>query len=119
MTVMLAGTEYGAGAPVAILHGLLGAGRNWTGIARVLAGHNRVVVFDLRNHGRSFWAATMSYAEMADDVRRAMRRRGHRRYAVIGHSMGGKVAMMAAIAAASEVDRLAEAVDRLRRHFAR
>jgi pimeloyl-ACP methyl ester carboxylesterase len=48
----------------------------------------------------------MGYAEMAEDVRAAMRARGHRRYAAIGHSMGGKVAMMAALAGGDEIERL-------------
>jgi esterase len=106
MTVQLAATEYGEGLPVAILHGLFGAGRNWAGIARRLAERYRVVAFDLRNHGASPWAETMDYAEMADDVRAAMQARGHRRYRLIGHSMGGKVAMMAALAGPDAVERL-------------
>ncbi len=106
MTVVLAAAEYGAGAPVAILHGLFGSARNWGGIARRLAPDFRVIAFDLRNHGASPWAPTMGYAEMAEDVRAAMKARGHRRYALIGHSMGGKVAMMAALAAAAEIERL-------------
>jgi esterase len=97
MTVPLAASEYGDGPPVAILHGLFGAGRNWAGIAQKLAAHHRVIVFDLRNHGASPWADTMGYAEMAEDVHAAMASRGHRRYALIGHSMGGKVAMIAAL----------------------
>jgi pimeloyl-ACP methyl ester carboxylesterase len=104
--VALAATEYGDGKPVAILHGLFGAGRNWTGIARRLAESWRVIAFDLRNHGASPWAETMSYAEMADDVRAAMAARGHQRYALIGHSMGGKVAMLAALADPAAVERL-------------
>jgi esterase len=106
MVVSLAATEYGEGKPVAILHGLFGAGRNWAGIARKLARRRRVVALDLRNHGSSPWAATMDYAEMADDVRAAMAARGHRRYALIGHSMGGKAAMMAALRDADAVERL-------------
>jgi pimeloyl-ACP methyl ester carboxylesterase len=106
MTVALAAVEYGEGKPVAILHGLFGAARNWAGIARRLAQHHRVIAFDLRNHGASPWADPMGYAEMAEDVRAAMLARGHRRYALIGHSMGGKAAMAAALAAPGEVERL-------------
>jgi len=106
MAVSLAATEYGDGKPVAILHGLFGAGRNWAGIARRLATRCRVIVFDLRNHGESAWADTMDYAEMAEDIRAGMAARGHRRYALIGHSMGGKVAMAAALADAAAIDRL-------------
>ena len=107
MTVPLAATEYGDGKPVAILHGLFGAGRNWTGIARSLASSYRVVVFDLRNHGASPWAETMAYADMAEDVRAAMSARGYPRYALVGHSMGGKVAMLAALLGGGAVERVA------------
>jgi pimeloyl-ACP methyl ester carboxylesterase len=106
MTVALATAEYGEGTPVAILHGLFGSARNWAGIARRLAQHYRVIAFDLRNHGASPWADTMGYAEMAGDVRVAMSARGHRDFALIGHSMGGKAAMEAALAAPGEVERL-------------
>jgi esterase len=106
MVVELAATEYGSGAPVAILHGLLGSGRNWAGIAQRLAAHHRVIAFDLRNHGASPWAETMTYTEMAEDVGAAMAARGHSRFALIGHSMGGKVAMAAALADPVSVERL-------------
>jgi esterase len=106
MTVKLATTEYGAGTPVAVLHGLFGSARNWATIAKQLGERWRVIAFDLRNHGASPWTATMGYAEMADDVRAAMQARGHRHYALIGHSMGGKTAMIAALADPEAVDRV-------------
>src|SRR5580765_1470930 len=93
MSVRLEAVEYCEGPPLAILHGLFGSGRNWAGVAQRLAAHHRVIAFDLRNHGASPWADTMDYAEMAEDVRAAMRARGHRRFALLGHSMGGMAAM--------------------------
>ena len=63
MAVSLAATEYGDGPPVAILHGLFGAGRSWAGIARRLADRYRVIAFDLRNHGGSAWADAMDYTD--------------------------------------------------------
>src|SRR5690348_2264177 len=96
MSVRLAATEYGAGQPVAILHGLFGWGRNWATIAQRLAAGHRVIALDLRNHGNSPWADTMTYAEMADDVRDTLGQPA----TLIGHSMGGKVAMVAALAGA-------------------
>src|SRR3954454_17577838 len=72
MSLTLVATEYGAGAPLAILHGLFGSGRNWTSIAKRLGAHHHVIAFDLRNHGASPWAKTMAYAEMADDVRASL-----------------------------------------------
>jgi esterase len=104
--VLLEAAEYGAGPPLAILHGLFGSGRNWTSIAKRLAEHHRVVAFDLRNHGASPWAETMGYAEMAADVRASLMALGYRRTALLGHSMGGKVAMLAALSDPGSVDRL-------------
>jgi esterase len=106
MTVTLAATEYGEGTPVAILHGLFGSARNWTSVAQRLAARYRVVAFDLRNHGASPWADTMDYPAMAEDVRAAMAARGYRRFAVIGHSMGGKAAMTLALTEPEAVERL-------------
>ena len=107
MTVPLAAVEYGEGPPLAILHGLFGSGRNWASIAQRLAAHHRVLALDLRNHGGSPWTDTMDYEEMADDVRATLHARGYRRYALLGHSMGGKAAMVAALLHGAEVERLA------------
>src|SRR6266545_3191877 len=97
MNLRLAAAEYGDGPPLAILHGLFGSGRNWASIAQRLAERHRVVALDLRNHGASPWADSMNYAEMAEDVRHTLHALGHRRFALLGHSMGGKVAMIAAL----------------------
>jgi esterase len=111
MTVRLAATEYGAidqsgGPPLAVLHGLFGSGRNWASIAQRLAAHCRVIAFDLRNHGGSAWAGGMQYAEMAEDVLAMLAEREYRRSALLGHSMGGKAAMMAALRDPDMVERL-------------
>jgi esterase len=106
MPVQLAATEYGAGPQVAILHGLFGSGRNWRSIAEQLAPRHRVLTFDLRNHGTSPWADGMAYGEMVDDLRASLETRGAERTAVLGHSMGGKIAMTMALLYPAEVDRL-------------
>ncbi|HEY1795389.1 MAG TPA: alpha/beta fold hydrolase [Stellaceae bacterium] len=93
MSLRLAATEYGAGKPVAILHGLFGWGRNWATIAQRLAARYRVIALDLRNHGNSPWADTMTYTEMAEDARDTL----GKNVTLIGHSMGGKAAMVAAL----------------------
>ncbi|TVQ35060.1 MAG: alpha/beta fold hydrolase [Geminicoccaceae bacterium] len=85
------------GPAVVILHGLLGAGRNWQTIAEQLAAAHRVVLIDLRNHGASPWASAMRYADMADDVRLTLAHLGIERACMIGHSMGGKVVMQLAL----------------------
>jgi esterase len=94
------------GAPVVVLHGLLGSARNWTGIARQLADTRRVFALDLRNHGRSPWADTMSFEEMAGDVAAFIERHELRPADVIGHSLGGKVAMRLVLTRAALVERL-------------
>ena len=106
MAVELAAAEYGAGPPVAILHGLFGSGRNWRSVAQHLAARHRVLTFDVRNHGASPWADGMSYDEMVEDLRASFRARGLDRAALLGHSMGGKVAMLMALLHPDEVDRL-------------
>jgi len=105
-SLLLAAAEYGSGPPLAILHGLFGSGRNWAGVAKHLAEHHRVIAFDLRNHGASPWAGTMAYTEMAEDVCASLAARGYRRVALLGHSMGGKVAMLAALSDPGSVERL-------------
>jgi esterase len=106
MAVGLEAVEYGDGEPIAILHGLFGSGRNWATIAQHLATTYRVIAFDLRNHGGSPWAEGMDYRDMAEDVCAAMQARGYQRYALIGHSMGGKVAMVAALTEPRAVEKL-------------
>jgi pimeloyl-ACP methyl ester carboxylesterase len=111
MTVRLAATEYGrtedTGTPVlAILHGLFGSGRNWASIAQRLAARRRVICFDLRNHGASAWTGGMQYGEMAEDVLAMLDERGYRPAALLGHSMGGKAAMAAALRDPDMVERL-------------
>ncbi len=97
MSVDLAWHAYGNGPPLVILHGLFGAGRNWRSIADRLAHRWRVYTVDLRNHGSSPWAPTMSFAEMADDLAAFFFARQLYSAALIGHSLGGKTAMLFAL----------------------
>ena len=106
MAIRLTQVAAGDGPPLAILHGLFGSGRNWATIAQRLAAHYRVIALDLRNHGASPWAETMEYGELADDVRATMQGLGHRRFALLGHSMGGKAAMVLALTDAAAVERV-------------
>lgn len=99
--------EAGQGAPVALLHGLLGAAQNFGAIQKALAGQgHRVIALDLRNHGGSPHAATMTYPEMAEDVAETLAAHGAWPAAVVGHSMGGKVAMTLALRHPAGVSRL-------------
>ena len=79
--------------PVVLLHGLFGSSTNWGSIARQLAERYHVIVPDMRNHGQSPHAALHSYAAMGDDVLGLLDGMGVDSATVIGHSMGGKVAM--------------------------
>ncbi len=106
MALDLAFESTGDGPPVVILHGLFGSGSNWRRVARELAASHRVLAVDLRNHGASPWADSMSYLEMADDVLQLIERERLSRPAVIGHSMGGKVAMALALMYPQQVGRL-------------
>jgi len=89
-------SQIGSGKPVLILHGLLGSSDNWTTIARDLADHYTVFSLDLRNHGRSFKSDHFDYPIMAEDVRAFIQQYNLKKVSVIGHSMGGKVAMQLA-----------------------
>ena len=102
-------TSLGTTGPrVVFLHGLFGQGRNWTTVAKALADHARVLLVDLPNHGRSAWTETFSYPAMAAMVADLLRRAGGGdAYAVVGHSMGGKVAMTLALHHPELVARLA------------
>jgi esterase len=107
MTLALAHDAYGeAGDPLVILHGLLGSARNWATAAKQLGETHRVFALDLRNHGRSPWAATMSFDEMAGDVAAFVDAHRLGPAVVIGHSLGGKVAMRLALTRPERVARL-------------
>lgn len=100
-------TITGEDPDVVLLHGLFGAGRNLGVIARGLGATHRVLALDARNHGESPHAPDMRYTTMAADVAETLAAHGIERAAVIGHSMGGKTAMMLALTRPDLVGRLA------------
>lgn len=102
----LAYSEIGDGAPLVVLHGLFGNKRNWGAIAKSLAGTYRVITVDLRNHGESPWDPDMTYPVMARDVAGLIEKLVGGPAHVIGHSMGGKTAMMLAFERPELIDRL-------------
>ena len=103
---MLHHSRLGQGVPLIILHGLFGSGRNWQSLARGFAEGLQVICVDLRNHGRSFHADEMTYSVMTADVISLMDHLGIPAANILGHSMGGKVAMMLAATCPQRVKRL-------------
>jgi Predicted hydrolases or acyltransferases (alpha/beta hydrolase superfamily) len=106
MTVDLAYREYGKGPPLVILHGLFGSAQNWHGMAERLATRFRVFACDLRNHGQSPWSPSMDFAEMADDLQALIDAKGLAPAVVLGHSVGGKTAMLTALRHPDDIEAL-------------
>src|SRR5262249_37488840 len=96
----------GEGHPVVILHGLLGSADNWRSMSRRLGAYYQVFAVDLRNHGRSPHSNLLDYDVMAADVREFMEQQPLRRIILLGHSMGGKVAMQFDSEYSEPVDRM-------------
>ncbi|MFA6961745.1 MAG: alpha/beta fold hydrolase [Opitutaceae bacterium] len=97
----------GAGnPPLVVLHGLLGSSRNWLTTGGDLAARYHVLALDLRNHGKSPHGAEMDYPTMMADVLAWMDAQGLGKVALMGHSMGGKVAMLLACRHPERVERL-------------
>lgn len=93
------------GIPLVIVHGLFGSARNWHSLARNLARDRWVVSVDLRNHGHSGWSDSNSYDDLAADLSETIDTIGGHA-TVLGHSMGGKAAMMLAATAPEMIERL-------------
>ncbi|MCC6383527.1 MAG: alpha/beta fold hydrolase [Bacteroidia bacterium] len=88
----------GLGKPLMILHGLFGSSENWQTLAlRLVSHHFEMILPDLRNHGRSPHRSEHTYKAMAEDVIELIETEIGRPVSLIGHSMGGKVAMYAAL----------------------
>ena len=104
---MLHSDTLGTGPDLIILHGLFGSGDNWRSIAKGLSEHYRVHLLDLPNHGRSAWIEQQSYPAFAEAVTEWIRENAIERYHLMGHSMGGKVAMQMALGDLGDgIDRL-------------
>ncbi|SHK07901.1 Pimeloyl-ACP methyl ester carboxylesterase [Shimia gijangensis] len=88
-----------------IVHGLYGSGRNWGAVAKRLAPGRRIVSVDQRNHGQSPWYDSHSYQDMAADLASVIEAQDAP-MDVMGHSMGGKAAMVLALTRPELVNRL-------------
>ena len=98
--------EFGSGKPLVILHGLFGFSDNWQSHAKYLSTYFRVILFDLRNHGRSTWNNSNTYKDMAADVCESLDQLGVKQANFIGHSMGGKVLMHLAMDQGSYIEKM-------------
>jgi pimeloyl-ACP methyl ester carboxylesterase len=85
----------GQGSLVVFCHGLFGQGRNWTGIGKALVDEHRILLVDLPQHGRSDWSEGFDYLEVADEVASLLS--ADDPVTLVGHSLGGKVAMVLAL----------------------
>ncbi len=104
--VRLARREAGTGGtPLVIAHGLFGSARNWGVVSKRLSGRGRVVAVDMRNHGESPWSEEAGYRAMAGDLVEVIEEIGEP-VDLLGHSMGGKAAMVAALGRPDLVRRL-------------
>ena len=106
MSVKLSHNVFGEGQTLVILHGLFGSKRNWSSIARQLSDTFRVLTVDLRNHGESPWNDIHDYPSMAEDVATLIKDECSEPVCILGHSMGGKVAMYLSLVWPKLVDRL-------------
>lgn len=97
---------HGDGHPLILVHGFLGALDNWRSMSKRLATRYRVHLIDLRNHGHSPHSETMSYSVMARDLSEFVLEHGIESAFVLGHSLGGKVAMQFALECPDLVDKL-------------
>ncbi|PJI84975.1 pimeloyl-ACP methyl ester carboxylesterase [Yoonia maricola] len=91
-----------AGTPLLIAHGLFGSARNWGVIAKRLSAERTVIAVDMRNHAGSFWDNSHTYHDLADDLAKVLDGPAD----VLGHSMGGKAAMVLALKNSNLVNRL-------------
>ena len=87
----------GNGHPLIILHGLFGESKNWHSVAKELSINYQVHLIDQRNHGNSFHHAEHNYTVLAQDLYNYVENKKLINYSIIGHSMGGKVAMQYAL----------------------
>ncbi|MGH8120309.1 MAG: alpha/beta fold hydrolase [Gammaproteobacteria bacterium] len=106
MPVKLNFQVLGEGPTVVILHGLCGSLGNWRMMAKQLSANHRVVTVDLRNHGKSAHTGSMTYVEMAEDVLHLITDQSLRNITLVGHSMGGKAVMAAALMQPELSDRI-------------
>ena len=103
---VLHSTIVGNGAPLLILHGYFGMSDNWRGLGNKFAENFEVHLIDQRNHGRSFHSDDFDYELLVEDLHYYIESHNLSKVHLLGHSMGGKVAMLFAVTYPEKVDKL-------------
>lgn len=98
--------ETGEGTPMVLLHGIFGSSDNWLTQARLLSANYHTYALDMRNHGQSFHDPGFDYPAMVNDVLEFMDEHRIENAVMMGHSMGGKVAMNFAVAHPGRLQKL-------------
>ncbi|MGB3211448.1 MAG: alpha/beta fold hydrolase [Desulforhopalus sp.] len=100
--------KIGDGKPVVILHGLFGMSDNWLAIGKGLAQDGFAIhLIDIRNHGQSPHMPTHSYLDICDDLLQYLQQENINEVSIVGHSMGGKAAMVFGLLHPKKVTHLA------------
>ena len=97
---------YGQGHPLIILHGLFGSQENWRTLSKAFSQYFQVFALDQRNHGHSPHSEVFTYEAMSEDLHEFMQKYALTSAYVLGHSMGGKVAMRFAVTYPDRVNKL-------------
>jgi len=84
---------YGDGQPIIIIHGLFGMSDNWNSLGKKMASNYTVHLIDLRNHGRSPHSNEFNYDVMSNDILEYIQHNNIHKPVILGHSLGGKIAM--------------------------
>ncbi|MCU5774159.1 esterase [Erwiniaceae bacterium BAC15a-03b] len=95
-----------AATPILLIHGLFGSLDNLGGLARGLKAERPILQVDVRNHGLSARSEQMNYHVMAQDMLDTLDAQGIDKVSVVGHSMGGKIAMTLAALAPERIEQL-------------
>lgn len=96
----------GKGFPIVILHGLYGASDNWLTIAKQISNNNELIIPDIRNHGQSPHDDDMHFDVMVEDIYKLLKNLKIEKCILLGHSMGGKLAMNFALKYPNKLEKL-------------
>ena len=96
----------GKGEPLLILHGYFGMGDNWKSLGKNFSENSEVHLIDQRNHGRSFHSDAFNYDHMVEDLLNYLKHHELKKISLLGHSMGGKTAMLFAATYPDRINKL-------------